>query len=142
MMVIQPIHGAVRLFQKSEDCIPIFVLVAVDSCRHGVCIMKPKPSTKPTILAAQAGKTRPDRADFLRRMARTFVPRPWRQATPGLTKLQAKERPVKIKLRFLGIKPREQWKKQVAKEIDALGKVAAMSSAEVVLEGRRLGGDS
>jgi ribosome-associated translation inhibitor RaiA len=47
---------------------------------------------------------------------------------------------VKIKLRFLGIKPREQWKEQVAKEIDALGKVAAVSSADVVLEGRRESG--
>ena len=46
---------------------------------------------------------------------------------------------MKINLRFLGIKPREQWKEQVAKEIDALGKVAAVSSADVVLEGRESG---
>ena len=44
---------------------------------------------------------------------------------------------MKINLRFLGIKPREEWKAQVAKEIDALGKAAAVSSANVVLEGRR-----
>ena len=47
---------------------------------------------------------------------------------------------MKINLRFLGIKPREEWKKQVAKEIDALGKAAAVSSADVVLEGRRESG--
>lgn len=47
---------------------------------------------------------------------------------------------MKINLRFLGIKPREHWKEQVAKEIDALGKVAAVSSTDVVLEGRRESG--
>ncbi len=47
---------------------------------------------------------------------------------------------MKINLRFLGLKPRDQWKKEVARELDALGKDAAVSSADVVLEGRRESG--
>jgi ribosome-associated translation inhibitor RaiA len=47
---------------------------------------------------------------------------------------------MKINLRFLGIKPRDQWKREVTSELDALGKVAAVSSADVVLEGRRESG--
>ncbi len=44
---------------------------------------------------------------------------------------------MKINLRFLGLKPRDQWKEQVEKELDALAKVAPVSTADVVLEGRQ-----
>ncbi|MGH9694938.1 MAG: hypothetical protein ACRD5Z_12385, partial [Bryobacteraceae bacterium] len=93
-----------------EDSISIFVLVAIRDCCQDEGMTKPAPSTTPKILAAQNAEGRPDRADFLRRMARPFVPRPWRQTAPGLTKSQTKNPAMKINLRFLGIKPREEWK--------------------------------